>query len=36
MPGPPPVPGGDTRVALEDWGFAPAEVEALLGAGVLA
>ena len=36
MPAPPPVPGGDTRVALEDWGFAPAEVEALLGAGVLA
>ena len=36
MPGPPPAVGGDTRVALEDWGFAPAEVDALLGAGVLA
>lgn len=36
MPGPPPAPGADTRVALEDWGFAPAEVDALLGSGVLA
>ncbi len=36
MPGPPPVVGGDTRVALEDWGFAPTEVDALLGTGVLA
>jgi alpha-methylacyl-CoA racemase len=31
---PPPTPGADTRAALRDWGFDPAEVQRLEEAGV--
>jgi alpha-methylacyl-CoA racemase len=34
VPGPTSAAGADTAAALEEWGFSPADVEALLAAGV--